>query len=274
MSASSARPGFHLAKVGSKKLVSTVCVFDLHVPTLKTFLPGQWVDFMLPRTAAAAAAAEESISAAAPWVGGFSFASIPEDLPMCTLAVKRWNQAPAAIWVHNSMKPQDMVEVRVGGTCVWKPDTTDESWTRPLVLIAGGIGISPILSIYRSYLLHRADNQDVSAPLHLFYSVSTEAELVFGDAVVDLYDTYGDKLVDSLMFTLTQQSSWGDGKMHSQVAYRTGRQLASFLNDLNLDSLNDATYYICGPCTMIDDTIRLLKAEGVEDGNIRYEKWW
>jgi ferredoxin-NADP reductase len=33
-------------------------------------------------------------------------------------------------------------------------------------------------------------------------------------------------------------------------------------------------YYVCGPTGMIDDTVRILKDQGVPDTQLHYEKWW
>jgi ferredoxin-NADP reductase len=66
---------FHAAKLTRKYLASpTVMIVELNVPTLASFDPGQWVDFVAPPH---------------DWVGGFSIASPPSDLPQLTLAIKK-----------------------------------------------------------------------------------------------------------------------------------------------------------------------------------------
>lgn len=111
-------------------------------------------------------------------VGGYSFISTPRQLRRCgkfELAVKRSGH-PVATWLHdqvggrrcaaagdnsgpNAAAPPncccpgaclqarvgDAVAVRVGGTFTHLP--ADER--RPLLLVAGGIGINPLLSILR-----------------------------------------------------------------------------------------------------------------------------
>jgi hypothetical protein len=99
---------FHVSRIASKQLVSpSVTVLDLHVPSLDFFLPGQWVDFV----------SQEKKG----WVGRFSLASSPRDLPTVTLAVKATSKVPAQ-WVTLESKVGDAFEIQVGGNCVLEKD--------------------------------------------------------------------------------------------------------------------------------------------------------
>ncbi|PRW59202.1 oxidoreductase NAD-binding domain-containing 1 [Chlorella sorokiniana] len=94
------------------------------------FLPGQWVDFAVPGIAA---------------VGGYSFTSTPRQLERCgtfDLAIRR-SAHPVATWLHDKARAGDEVAVRIGGSFTYQPG--DER--RPLLLLAGGVGINPLLSI-------------------------------------------------------------------------------------------------------------------------------
>eukprot|EP00536_Pseudo-nitzschia_multiseries_P003847 jgi/Psemu1/186755/e_gw1.61.42.1 len=127
---------FHAGTIVKRARISpTVMVLDIRVaPSLTTFLPGQWVDFVVAKQT------NEQHN----WVGGFSIASSPRDLPTITLAVKRSDDPPAA-WVHDDEQSAVgvPVEVRVGGN---RNSVLDERLPlRPSVFCAGGIGISPVL---------------------------------------------------------------------------------------------------------------------------------
>lgn len=94
------------------------------------FKPGQWVDFFAPGV-------EKP--------GGFSIASAPEQLVRdgtFDLAVKRSGSNKAAQWIH-AARIGDAAHVCVGG----KFFASDEDLSGPLLLIAGGIGISPLYGI-------------------------------------------------------------------------------------------------------------------------------
>jgi NAD(P)H-flavin reductase len=94
------------------------------------FAPGQWVDLYAPGVPAA---------------GGYSFISTPQQLAAAgtiELAVKR-SRHPVASWLHEQCRPGDQVHVRTGGSFALRP----EQLGQPLLLVAGGIGVTPLLSM-------------------------------------------------------------------------------------------------------------------------------
>lgn len=256
---------FHTGRIVRKSLASpTVVVLDLDVPGF-SFRPGQWVDFVVPPHE---------------WVGGFSLASSPRDVPLVRLAVKR-SDHPPALWVHDRSRVHDAVRLSVGGSCVLDPRSTH----RPAVFCAGGIGISPILSQYREFLYQRerlpgsgsgaaADNPATSLFL---YSVSSPDELVFAEELADLSRPGSISGRDRMIFALTKSTSttWDDSLENSKddathVERKMGRRLIEILDA----APKDAIYYICGPPSMIDDAVSHLTQKGVPSDSIKLEKWW
>jgi ferredoxin-NADP reductase len=244
---------FHVGKIIRKYLASpTVIVLELEVPTLKSFLPGQWVDF---------------VAKPHEWIGGFSIASSSKDLPRLTLAIKKSSHPPAT-WVHEQSRVDTYVEVQVGGNCTLVEDARE----RPSVFCAGGIGIAPVLCQYREFLSQRgvAESQQ-GAPAMFLYSVSTPDELVFADELSELISTGTKKNeLDKMTFSLTQSSEWRTPSKYPNVELTTGRVLKPFLDEASKDS----TFYMCGPPAMLDDAVSHLEARGIPSSNIRYEKWW
>ncbi|KAH0510268.1 Oxidoreductase NAD-binding domain-containing protein 1 [Microtus ochrogaster] len=172
----------HLAAPYSNQVMATakVCEIAQESPSVKSlrllvadkdfsFKAGQWVDFFIPGVSV---------------VGGFSICSSPQLLEqerIIELAVK-YTDHPPAIWVHKKCTLDSEVALRVGGEFFFDPQPTDAP--RNLVLIAGGVGINPLLSILRhSADLHRdqADRgrgYDIGA-IKLFYSAKNTSELLF-----------------------------------------------------------------------------------------------
>lgn len=260
---------FHSAKIVQKYMASpTVAVLKLHAPTLASFAPGQWVDFVVePHD----------------WIGGFSIASSPKDLPDVTIAVKRSDHPPAT-WVHDKSSLHDSVKISVGGICILEEEgTTNEASSGPQhprapahIFFAGGIGISPILSQYREFLHRRASRTEdqPKSPSMFLYSVSAPNE-----ELVDLARPGCNAGIDKLMFTVTKADGWGENwydratmkdKSYDHVAFRTGRVLTEFLNGAPIDSI----FYICGPPSMIDYSVHHLAIRGIPMDRINYEKWW
>ena len=242
---------FHAGRITRRYAASpTVMVLELEVPSLSTFDPGQWLDFVVPPNQ---------------WVGGFSIASCPKKLPTIDIAVKRSSHPPAA-WVHQHSAIDMPVEVRVGGSCILQ----DKAETRPAVFCAGGIGISPILGQYRE-LQSRRLFAKTKMPTDFLYSVPTQDELVFGDELLELVSKDTDGL-DKLTLSLTKQSEWEnlETKDHPNVEFKTGRLLQSFLDNAPID----AVFYLCGPPAMLDDSVDQLVKRGIASSDIQCERWW
>lgn len=270
-----------MAKIVSRHMASqTVMILELELQASSSsfqFQPGQWVDFMAPPC---------------DWIGGFSPASLPSELPNMTLAVKR-SRHPPSQWVHSEeSKVGQSCQVQAGGTCVL--DTASAIHQRqPVVFCAGGIGISPLLSMYRYWnqqlqlqqQQHSNNNDDTSVgkdktqvPSSSFlYSVSTEEELVFRDILVE-EATNAKNLstaAQQLTITLTQQKAWTlqlKQDLESRgIRCRTGRCMKEFLAAAD----SAASFYLCGPPAMIDEGIDILQQQrGIPPDQIHYEKWW
>ena len=249
---------YHSGRILAKRAVSpTVTLLDLYIPQLQ-YHPGQWLDFMIPT---------------ATWVGGFSIASGPGE-EVIQIAVKESKTHPAAQWVTTESKVGDDIRVQVGGNCL----LSTQSQTVPSVFVAGGIGISPLLGLYRQHV--RADqNQPQSSPppVKFFYSVRTEDEVVFRNELTELL-----RPNDTLTITLTQSSDWKSPGVESNIRYQVGRGLTDFLMSVR-ESNNtkhikycwkDAIYYICGPPSMQEDALTTLQEAGVPNHRLLYERWW
>lgn len=119
-----------------------------------SFKPGQWVDFFIPDD---------------PVVGGYSITSTPDVLRATNrleLVVKK-SEHPPAKWIHsNACSVGAQVDVSVGGSFYYDDDTSrsiesdssgrkevaanlPDSPERRVLLIAGGIGATPVASIFR-----------------------------------------------------------------------------------------------------------------------------
>lgn len=253
---------FHAGRILRRSRISpTVMLLDIDVPSLESFLPGQWVDFVAKPNK---------------WVGGFSIASSPRDLPRITLAVKKSTDIPAT-WIHDGGKCSEglSVEIRVGGDSV-----LDERLPlRPAVFCAGGIGVSPILSQYREFLFLRdhkntlsdTNRKTATASTMFLYTASSAQELVFGSELAELSREGSKAGSDKMVFALTKETSNISSDMPSHIECRTGRILTEFLGE----TPDDANYYICGPPSMIDDAVHhLTDVRTIPREQIYYEQWW
>ena len=233
------------------RLPAKIAAIRQETPTIKSFaldlgvreigfMAGQWVDFFVTLEGAEA-------------VGGYSITSSPAEQTTFSLAVKRDDSDhPVTNWLHGDARVGDKAEVALGGDFYYEPDEADR-----VVLVAGGIGLTPLMSIVRS-----ANELATLTRLTLVYSASTPDELLFRDEL-DSIAVANPRI--RCVFTVTQQTpeKW-DG--------RSGRIDADLLRTESVDL--DALFFVCGPPSMIRAMIEMLRDLGVPRQRIRYEQWW
>ncbi|WP_310446258.1 FAD-dependent oxidoreductase [Thiobacillus sp.] len=203
------------------------------------FLPGQWVDLSI--------SVDGNVHTA-----GYSITTSPLHQGSIELAIKASARHPVARWVHEKARVGDPVKVsQAQGPFVYLPEMSDN-----VVLIGGGVGITPLLSIFR----HVRDAR-LSTRAHLVYSVSDSSEILFRDELEQAAHTH-DNL--HLSITVTQPDPHWHGL--------TGRIDPVKLHALDVP--DDTLYYLCGPKGMVEDMSTLLHGLGVPMSRIIFEKWW
>ena len=233
------------------RLPATITSVRRETPTVKFFAldlggreigfrAGQWVDLFVTIEGAEA-------------VGGYSITSSPADQTSIRLAVKHdGSDHPVTNWLHYDAGEGDMVEVSLGGEFTYTPDEA-----RSIVLIGGGIGMTPLMSIVRA-----VDEMAFLTRLTLVYSASSPDELLFRR---ELQSIAARNPRIRCVFTVTHDApkTW-DG--------HRGRIDADLLRAEGVDL--DALFFICGPPEMIQDIAAMLTALGVPGSRVRYEQWW
>jgi ferredoxin-NADP reductase len=218
----------------------TIHVLRLAIPDRAfRFLPGQWVDLGMEIDGATHTA-------------GYSITTSPVHDGAIELAIKASAHHPVARWVHERASAGDRVRVSQGqGPFVYLPEMSDN-----VVLIGGGVGITPLLSIFRHVRDARLPTQ-----AHLVYSVSDSREILFRDELEAAARAHDNLHVS---FTVTQH----DPDWHGL----TGRIDPVKLHALDVP--DDTLYYLCGPKGMVEDMSTLLHDLGVPMNRIIFEKWW
>jgi ferredoxin-NADP reductase len=130
----------------------------------------------------------------------------------------------------------------------------------PIVLIAGGIGITPMLSILNA-LAHWADPREV----WLFYGLRNGTEHIMKEHLETLRDTHPGFHLRVVYANPSDEDIPGIDYHHQ--GYIDIRLLQEVLN------LGRYEYYVCGPPPMMEALVPALETAGVPTWNIHYESF-
>ena len=124
----------------------------------------------------------------------------------------------------------------------------------PAVMIAGGIGIAPFLSIIRDSLKHQPKRH-----ITLFYGNNTRADSPFIDALDDLAKTSPQLKVIHAM--ASPSADW-----QGETGYITDSIIKKYVPDLSTP-----IFYICGSPSMVNALHETLKDLEIDESKIRIE---
>ncbi|QYJ04954.1 ferredoxin--NADP reductase [Nocardioides panacisoli] len=134
------------------------------------FKPGQFLTLAVPsdRTGLAARC--------------YSLSSSP-DAEHLTVTVKRTVEGYASNWVNDNLRPGDTIRV-LPPSGIFTPDELDDD----LLLLAGGSGVTPIMSITRAALARGTGR------IVVFYANRDESSVIFADELARLAMEHPDRL--------------------------------------------------------------------------------
>lgn len=187
-------------------------------------------------------------------VRSYSIASAPDDEHLM-LTVERLDDGEVSPFLVDEVLPGDPLEILgpLGGFFVWT-----ESMGGPLLLIAGGSGIAPLMSMVR----HRA-RRAFNVPVRLLYSARAVEDLIY-HRELDQLAANGDGLGVQYTLTRRQPADWAgyrgriDAVMMREVAWGAGDRLLA---------------YVCGPTPFVEVASSLLLELGHDPQRIRTERF-
>ncbi len=129
----------------------------------------------------------------------YSIASPPEEQPHVTLTVERLDDGEVSPYLTEELRVGDKLELRgpIGGYFAWKA-----SMGGPLLLVAGGSGIVPLMAMLR----HRAAVGS-TVPTRLLYSSRSYADIIYRDEL-DRLDEADQMLEVVHTLTRAQPPGW------------------------------------------------------------------
>lgn len=221
-----------------------VRTLTLQLPQWMPHVPGQHYDLRL--TAEDGYQTERS----------YSIASPPEQVGEIALTVERIDDGEVSPYLHEGLSPGDPLEVRgpIGGYFVW----SDGLINQPLLLIAGGSGVVPLMAMLR----HRRQIGSTNLT-RLLFSVRTLEDLIYGDELrtLDQMDP-----AFELVLTFTRQAPPGWTGYHRRV---DRAMLADVLGRFN----SRPQCFICGPTLLVEAAANELVELGLSADRIRTERF-
>ncbi len=217
--------------------------FRASLPAWRSFRPGQHVDIKL--TAPDGYQAQRS----------YSIASAPETEGVLDLTVELVEDGEVSSWFHEIAKPGDTFELRgpIGGPFTWSVGEGD-----PLLLIAGGSGVVPLMSMLRHRRAQRA-----ASPVLLLYSSRAIEDVIYRD---ELESAAGDSHGPLVVHTLTREQPPGWPGFT--------RRIDRAMLDEALGAVGDPQrVFICGPTAFVESVAAGLVAAGVDAERIRTERF-
>ncbi|MDQ2943049.1 MAG: ferredoxin reductase [Candidatus Dormibacteraeota bacterium] len=214
----------------------------LQVPDWPGHLAGQHVDIRL--TADDGYQAQRS----------YSIASAPEDLRLA-ITIERLDDGEVSPYLVGEVRVGDKVELRgpIGGYFVWQAGDA-----RPLLLLAGGSGIVPLMAMIR----HRA-SASLPPPTRLLYSSRTFEDIIYREELDRLAAT-GDGVAVAHTLTRAQPIDWKgyarriDREMVADVAWPQGQIPQAF---------------VCGPTSFVESAATQLVDLGYDPLWIKTERF-
>ena len=206
----------------------------LEVDGWQAHRPGQHVDVRLT--------AEDGYQAQR----SYSIASAPRDGRL-ELTVELIEDGEVSPYLVEEARPGDVFELRgpVGGYFVWEPEVGG-----PLLLVGGGSGVVPLVSMLR------VRPPDVDA--RLVYSARTYEDVIYRDELA--------ALGDDVVLTLTRET------LQQSVA-RSGRVNEELLREVGFDPARAPHIYVCGPTGFVEAVASALVDLGHAPERVRTERF-
>lgn len=133
---------------------------------------------------------------------------------------------------------------------------------RHLVMIAGGSGITPIVSIAETAL-----RVEPSTRITMIYGNRGWDDVIFRDRLARLCEEFGERLrVDHVLEQPPHGWTGEQGLLDSDV-------LESRMRALRLEDDGMQRYFLCGPSPMMDAAHSVLRSRGVDESRIAEERF-
>jgi glycine betaine catabolism B len=181
----------------------------------------------------------------------YSIASAPGDANGLELMIEGLTGGEVSSYFANAAKAGDAVELRgpIGKTFTWKPEDGG-----PVLLVGGGSGVVPLLSMLRA----RAEAGS-ETPMLLIYSVREASEAI---------------LLEELQARARDEPGFDLTLLTTREGATAGRRIDRVMIETALDHIGLPRHvFVCGGNAFVGTVLDLLVNAGVKPGTIRSERF-
>jgi ferredoxin-NADP reductase len=182
----------------------------------------------------------------------YSIASAPEQ--GLELTVERLDDGEVSPYLVDELRPGDGLELRgpIGGYFVW------DRGTRPVLLVAGGSGVVPLMAMIRHRVLSGS-----STPMRLLYSSRTLGDVIYRTELDEIAaNAEGVEVVHTL--TREQPEGW------TGYARRIDAEL---LREVAWPASQDPEVFVCGATSFVEAVAEGLVGLGYDPRSVKTERY-
>ncbi|MEP2718425.1 pyridoxamine 5'-phosphate oxidase family protein [Pseudophaeobacter sp.] len=192
----------------------------------------------------------------------YTLSSAPEE-PFYRISVKREENGEMSRLLHDQIIPGDILEVKAPrGTFILDP-----SETRPAVLLAGGVGITPMIAM-AIHVLREGLRTRHLRPLTVLHATQNSAQRAFANEFRALQQS-SEGQIRYLSIVGTPAEEEKPGVDYNGTGYITDDTLRQVLA---LDDY-DYDFFLCGPPPFMQAVYDTLRRLGVADARIMAESF-
>ncbi len=210
-------------------------------PAALEFKPGQYAELTIPGTG-------EKRS--------FSMATTPTTAGHVEFLIKKYPGGKFSSLLDSGIEAGHAIDLRGP----YGNFTLKKGHVLPLVLLAGGAGMAPVLALLR----HLSETGDTRR-IRFYYGARTPADLFYLDEIRAL----GERLADFEFVVALSESD--DGA--AELGVRAERGMVTDVAEAGEPELHRAEVYLCGPPPMVDAALALTARQGVPDDQVFYDKF-
>jgi ferredoxin-NADP reductase/DMSO/TMAO reductase YedYZ heme-binding membrane subunit len=176
----------------------------------------------------------------------YTISSSPTNRSYCEISVKREELGVGSRFLHDEVTEGTILEIAApAGKFVF-----DDSRHTAITLIAGGVGITPMMSLARSLT-----ERSWPGEIYFICAVRTPKDIIFREELERLSQRFRNLHLHITLSDPVTDPNWQGA---------TGRITGQFLSQI-VPSITGHPVHVCGPGRMMDATCEILRTIGVPD---------